>query len=99
MAKEPTKPRPPLEEPVPRDEIFAGEVSSVSLLHNNIIVTFGTTRVDEPLITGATPKQRRVVAARVVLTHVAAAQLITQLQGLANQIESAKAAKAKPGTG
>jgi hypothetical protein len=99
MAKEPTKPRPQLEEPVPRDEIFASEVASVSLLHNNIVVTFGMTRVDEPLITGATPKQRRVVAARVVLTHVAAAQLITQMQGLASQIEAAKAAKEKPAKG
>ncbi len=99
MAKEPTKPRPPLEEPVPRDEIFASEVTSISLLHNNIIVTFGTTRVDEPTFPGGTPKQRRVVAARVVLTHVAAAQLITQLQGLAGQIEAARAAKEKPGAG
>jgi hypothetical protein len=98
MAKEPTKPRPPLEEPVPRDEIFASEVTSISLLHNNIIVTFGTTRVDEPAFTGGTPKQRRVVAARVVLTHVAAAQLISQLQGLASQIEAARAGKDKPKT-
>ncbi len=97
MAKEPVKTRPPLEEPVPRDEIFASEVAGISLLHNNIVVTFGMTRMDEPIISGATPKQRRVVAARVVLTHVAAAQLITQLQSLASQIEAAKAAKAKPG--
>jgi hypothetical protein len=98
MANEPAKPRPPLEEPTPRDEIFASEVASVSLLHGNIIVTFGTTRMDEPAI-GGTPKQRRVVAARVVLTHVAAAQLISQLQGLAGQIEAARAAKEKPAKG
>jgi len=98
MVKEPGKTRPPLEEPVPRDEIFASEVSSVSLLHNNVIVTFGTTRVDEPAFTGGTPKQRRVVAARVALTHVAAAQLISQLQGLAGQIEAARAAKKESST-
>lgn len=99
MAKEPGKTRPPLEEPVPRDEIFASEVAAVSLLHNNIIVTFGATRVDEPTFSGGTPKQRRVVVARVALTNVAAAQLVTQLQGLAGQIEAARAAKEKPGAG
>lgn len=95
MANEPGKTRPLLEEPVPRDEIFASEVAGVGLLHGNVVVTFATTRVDEPA-PGSAPKPRRVVTARVALTHVAAGQLVTQLQNLASQIEAARAAKDKP---
>jgi hypothetical protein len=90
-------PKLPLEDPLNERELFASEVASVGAVHGNIAITFANTRFDEPI--GANPpKARRVVAGRVVLTGIAASQLLANLQRLAAQIEAiaATAAGHKP---
>jgi hypothetical protein len=97
MAAPASKPKPPLEDPLNEREIFASEIVSVGAIHGNIAITFANTRFEEPV--GANPpKAHRVVTGRVVLTGIAASQLLGNLQRLAAQIEAiaATAAGHKP---
>ena len=92
MANTP-RPKPSLEDPRNEREIFASEVVSVGGIHGNIAITLANVRFDEPV--GKNPaKQRRVVVARLMLTNVAASQLLRSLQRLAAQIEATAAAAA-----
>ena len=79
-------PKPPLEDPLHEKEIFASEVAVIGMIHGNIAVTLAHVRFDEP-VGNQTPKVRRIVTARIMLTDVAAGQLLQQLQRLAAQIE------------
>ena len=68
-------PKPPLEDPLNERELFASEIASVGAMHGNITITLANTRFDEPI--GANPaKAHRIVAGRIVLTGVAASQLL-----------------------
>jgi hypothetical protein len=83
----PPRIKPPLEDPLNEREIFASEVIGVGSIRGNIAVALATVRFDEPI--GASPaKPHRVVAARLMLTNVAAGQLLRNLQQLAAQIEA-----------
>jgi hypothetical protein len=85
------RPKPPLEDALNEKEVFASEVVSVGGIHGNIAIALANVRFDEPL--GRNPgKQRRVVVARLMLTNVAASQLLRSLQRLAVQIEATAAA-------
>jgi hypothetical protein len=87
----------PLEDPLHEKEIFASEVAGVGFVHGNVVVTLANVRFDEA--TGKeTPQAHRVVTGRIVLTHVAANQLVQHIQRLAAQLESAgrQAAAQKP---
>jgi hypothetical protein len=87
------QPRPPLEDPLNERELFANEVVDVGTIHGNVTITLANTRFEEPV--GANPpKARRVVAARIVLTGIAANQLLANLQRLSAQIEAIAAAAA-----
>ena len=79
-------PKPPLEDPLHEKEIFATEVAVVGMIHGHIAVTLAHLPFDEP-VGNQTPKVRRIVTARLMLTDVAAVQLLQQLQRLAAQIE------------
>jgi hypothetical protein len=79
---------PPLEDPLHEKEIFASEVASVGFVHGNVVVTLATVRAGEA-IEKETSRARRVVTGRIVLTHVAANQLVQHIQRLAAQIEAA----------
>ena len=82
-----TDTKPPLEDPLHEREIFANEVVSVGAVHGNIAITLANVRFDEPA--GRSPaKARRVVAARLMLTGIAANQLLQNLKQLAAQIEA-----------
>jgi hypothetical protein len=83
-------PKPRLEDPLQEREIFATEVAGVGAVHGNIAITLATIRFDEPIAATA-PKARRVVTARLVLTNVAAGQLLQSLQRLTTQLEAAAA--------
>ena len=86
-------PKPPLEDPLNERELFASEIASVGAMHGNITITLANTRFDEPI--GANPaKAHRIVAGRIVLTGVAASQLLEHLKRLAAQIEAIAAAAA-----
>lgn len=76
-----------LEDPLHEKEIFASEVAGVAYVHGNFLVTFAALRPDEP-VGSEGPRPRRIVAARLVLTSVAAGQLVQQLNQLAAQIEA-----------
>jgi hypothetical protein len=93
MTTPPAMPKPPLEDPLYEREIFASEVVSVGAIHGNIAITIANTRFDEPLGTNP-PKAHRIVAGRIVLTGVAANQLLEHLKQLAAQIEAIAAAAA-----
>ena len=80
-------PKPPLEDLLHEKEIFASEVAIVGMIHENIAVTLAQLRFDEP-VGNQMPKVRRIVAARLMLTHAAARQVLRQLQRLAAQIEA-----------
>jgi hypothetical protein len=86
MADIPAKPI--LEDPVHEKEIFASEVAGIAMVHNNIIVTLANVRFEESIENKAA-KARRVVVGRVVLTNVAAGQLLQSLQRFAAQLEAA----------
>jgi len=93
MPKPAELPKPPLEDPLNERELFANEVVGVGAVHGNITITLANTRFDEPV--GANPpKAHRVVAGRIVLTSVAASQLLAHLQRLSAQIEAIAAAAA-----
>ena len=77
-------PKPPLEDPLHEKKIFATEVAVVGMIHGNIAVTFAHLRFDEP-VGNQTPKVRRIVTARLMLTNATAGQLLQQLQRLAAQ--------------
>ena len=86
-------PKPPLEDPLNERELFASEIVSVGAMHGNITITLANTRFGEPI--GANPaKAHRIVAGRIVLTGVAASQLLEHLKRLAAQIEAIAAAAA-----
>ena len=89
------KPSPPpsLEDPNNEKEIFASEVTSVGVLHGNIVITLANVRVSE-IVEGQQPKPRRVVCGRIVLTNSAVGQLMNSLQRLSAQMEAA--AKSPP---
>jgi hypothetical protein len=92
MAENPQQ-KPPLEDPLHERELFASEVIGVGAIHGNVSVTLASVRFDEPI--GKNPPQpHRVVTARLVLTNVAAGQLLQNLQRLAAQIEAIAAAAA-----
>jgi hypothetical protein len=57
------------------------------LLHGNIAVTLAHLRFDEP-VENQTPKVRRIVTFRLMLTNSAAGQLLQQLQRLTAQFEA-----------
>jgi hypothetical protein len=91
MADTPAKPR--LEDPLHEKEIFASEVVGIAMVQGTFVVTLAAVRFDEPA-GSQTAKVRRIVTGRVVLTNVAANQLLTHLQNIAAQIEAAAAAAA-----
>src|ERR1019366_2633234 len=79
--------KPPLEDPLHEKEIFASEVVGVAVIHGNFVVTLANARFEEPI--GTQPaKIRRIVTGRIVLTTVAANQLLQNLQSIAAQIEA-----------
>ena len=80
-------PKPPLEDPLHEKAIFASEVAVIGMIHGNIAVTLAHVRFDEP-VGNQTPKLRRIVTARLMLTNAAAGQLLQQLQRLAAQTEA-----------
>ena len=85
--------KPPLEDPLHEKEIFASEVVGIAAVHGNFVVTVANTRFDDPI--GKQPaKMRRVVTGRIVLTTVAANQILQQLQRIAAQIEATASAVA-----
>jgi hypothetical protein len=90
-------PLPPLEDPRHEKEIFASEIAGVGFVHGNVVVTLANVRFGEA-IEKETPRAHRVVAGRIVLTQVAANQLVQHIQRLAAQIEAAAktAASQKP---
>jgi hypothetical protein len=85
--------KPPLEDPLNEKEIFVSEVTGIAVVHGNFVVTLANVRFDEP-IGSQPPKVRRIVSGRVVLTNVAASQLLQNLQQIAAQIEATAAAVA-----
>lgn len=85
--------KPPLEDPLHEREIFANEVTGIAMVHGNFIVTLAKVRFEEAAA-GQAAKVRRIVSGRLVLTNVAANQLLQQLQNIAAQIEAAAAAAA-----
>jgi hypothetical protein len=86
-------PKPPLEDPHNERELFANEVVGVGAMHGNITITLASTRFDEPI--GANPPMpHRIVVGRIVLSGVAAGQLLEKLKQLAAQIEAIAAAAA-----
>ena len=90
-------PKPLLEDPHNERELFADEIAAIGTMHGNIWITLANTRFDDPV--GANPpKARRVVIGRIVLSGVAAGQLLQNLQQLAAQINAiaANAAGHKP---
>ena len=88
-------PKPRLEDPLNEREIFATEVVGVGSVHGNLAITFATLRFDEPTI-GETPKARRVVAGRLILTGPAATQLLQSLHKLAAPSEAAQRPNPEP---
>lgn len=76
-----TQTKPPLEDPLHEREIFANEVAGIAMIHGNFIVTLAKVRFEDAT-EGQTAKVRRIVSGRLVLTHVAANQLLQQLQAL-----------------
>ena len=84
-------PKPPLEDPLAEKELFANEVVGVGMQHGNITITLASVRFDEPLPGAQSPKMRRVIVGRVVLTNIAAGELLRDLQKLSAQIEAAAA--------
>ncbi|MGA2565914.1 MAG: hypothetical protein ABSF41_03705 [Pseudolabrys sp.] len=85
--------KPPLEDPLHEKEIFASEVVGIAAVHGNFVVTLANTRFDERI--GKQPaKMRRIVTGRIVLTTVAANQMLQQLQQIAAQIEATASAVA-----
>jgi hypothetical protein len=87
---------PILEDPLHERELFASEVVGAALVDGNVALTFANIRIDEP-IGNNPPRARRVVSARLMLTGVAAGQLLQRLQRLAAQVEViAAAATGKP---
>jgi hypothetical protein len=85
--------KPPLEDPLHEREIFANEVAGITMVHGNFIITLAKLRFEE-IGAGQAAKARRIVSGRVVLTNVAANQLLQNLQSIAAQIEAAAAAAA-----
>jgi hypothetical protein len=84
------------DDPLHEKEIFASEVAGVAFVHGNVIVTLANARF-EAAGAGEPARVRHVIGGRIVLTNVAASQLLQSLQGLAAQIEAAAAAlKSKP---
>jgi hypothetical protein len=80
-----------LEDPLHERELFASEVVGAALVHGNVALTFANIRIDEP-IGNNPPKARRVVSARLILTSVAAGQLLQHLQRLTARVEAVAAA-------
>jgi hypothetical protein len=80
-----------LEDPLHERELFASEVVGAALVHGNVALTFANIRIEEPVGKNP-PKAHRVVSARLVLTSVAAGQLLQHLQRLAAQVEAVAAA-------
>jgi hypothetical protein len=83
MATSPVPPpKPRLEDPQNVQEIFATEVVGIGSIHGNLAVTLAAVRFDEPA--GAeSPKARRIVTGRLILTGPAASQLLQSLHKLA----------------
>ena len=86
-------PKPPLEDPLHERELYANEVVNVLAMHGNITITLANARLDEPVGSNP-PRAHRVLAGRIVLTGIAANQLLAQLQQLAAQIEAIAAVAA-----
>ena len=93
MAAPTQTPKPPLEDPHNERELFANEVVGVGAMHGNITITLASTRFDEPIGTNP-PTPHRIVVGRIVLSGVAAGQLLENLKQLAAQIEAIAAAAA-----
>jgi hypothetical protein len=85
---------PPLEDPLHEREIFASEVVGVASLHGNLAITLASLRFEDPLGKDM-PKVRRVVTAQLVLTNIAAAQLLRSLHKLTTQLRPDAAATAE----
>jgi hypothetical protein len=79
-----------LEDPLHERELFASEVVGAALVHGNVALTFANIRIEEPVGKNP-PKAHRVVSARLVLTSVAAGQLLQHLRRLAAQVEEVAA--------
>jgi hypothetical protein len=58
------------------------------MVNNNIVVTLANVRFEEA-IANQTARARRIVVGTIVLTNVAAGQLIQSLQRFAAQLEAA----------
>jgi hypothetical protein len=76
-----------LEDPINEKEIFANEIAGVGTIHGNIAITLASIRFDHAV---GTPKPRRIVTARLILSNPAAGQLLQSLQRLAVQLEAAQ---------
>jgi hypothetical protein len=79
----------PLADPLHEKELFASEVVGIAAVHGNFVVTLASVRFGDQRT-----KAQRIVTGRVVLTNVAAGQLLQNLQSIAAQIE-AKASEAR----
>jgi hypothetical protein len=88
VVNKPIKMAPIVQDLFPTPEIFASEIAGVGVLHGNIIVTLANPRVS-PQVDGRPSNTRHVVAGRVVLTSVAAKQLLKSIEGLAEKMKSA----------
>lgn len=83
----------PLTDPLHEKELFASEVVGIAAVHGNFVITLASVRFGETVGAQRT-KAQRIVTGRVVLTNVAAGQLLKNLQSIAAQIE-AKASAAR----
>ena len=86
------QPKPQLEDPLHEKEIFSNDVVGVGMMHGNLVITLANIRFDESSGTES-PKMRRVVSARLVLSNNAGDQLLRNLQNSVTQMQ-AMAAKA-----
>jgi hypothetical protein len=83
--------KPPIEDPRHEKEIFASDIAGAGLVHGNVVVTLTSLRADEPAGSGQATL-RNIVVGRLVLTTVAAGQLLRHLQSLSARIATTEAA-------
>ena len=72
--------KPPLEDPLHEREIFASEIAGIAMVHGNFVVTLAQSFDLKNALGVQAGKVRRIVSGRLVLTNVAANQLLQNLQ-------------------
>ncbi len=92
----PQQKKPPLEEAFSTPEIFATEVPTIAVVHGNVILTLGELRMEEAG-ENVTPRVRRIVKGRIILTGEGANQLMAQMQRMAVNIQHVQAQQAAGG--